>query len=148
MSSNNSTRHSIEILRAALPHLNNATKKPLELVVQANELLENISSYQNTDELSACSTDNTPVDLEALLTNIQEVCNDSEKEMIHMILNFLQTRKIYQAYDAFRSTNQANGKASNMSNQPNMMEFLMSQLSSEQKSTFENMSTILGAMNL
>lgn len=147
MKDSNTTKHSIEILRAALPHLNNAAKKPIELVVQANELFENISTFQNTDELSACSTDNSPVDVESLLTNIQDVCNDSEKELIHMILSFLQTRKIYQAYDSFRSANQANSKLSG-SGQPNMMEFLMSQLPPEQKSTFETMSMMLNAMNV
>lgn len=140
-------KHMIDILRAALPHLNGSTKKPIELAVQASEFFDNLSSLQNTNELSACSFENEPIDVESLLVHIQDVCNESEKEMIHMILNFLNARKIYQAYDAFRSISNQGTNDATFSNPPNMMDFLTSQLSSEQKSTFDNLSMMMNAIN-
>lgn len=138
--------HAMDIMRAAMPHLNTPAKNSVELLIKTGELLETASSLGKEGSLSACSTGNEPIDMEALLLHVQEVCNSTEKETVTMLLNFIKARKLYNTYQSYRG--QFSGSlGENEPGTPSMMEFMMSQLPPEQKSTFDNLSMILNTVN-
>ena len=145
-------QHAADIMRAALPHLNTQSKRPIELVLKTSELLDAIAN-PDSGELSACALDKEPIDLEAMLLHVQEVCNEQEKEQVNLILNFVKARKLYQTYQSFRINNpgfQGDNPGSGPFSSggfPSMMDFFTSQMSPEQKSSFDNISMILNAMN-
>lgn len=147
------TKHDIDLMKAAMPHLGSQPKQSIEVAIKMGELLESVSTLGNKSELSACDLNSEPPDMEALLVSIQEVCSNQEKELVHNILNFIKARKLYQTYQTFSASN--SGKSDHAkdgipfhSGSGDIMEFFKTQLNSEQKNTFENLSTLMGAMNL
>lgn len=144
-------QHSLDILKAAMPHLNQPAKHSIELALKTGELLETISDLSSPDQLSACDLAQEPIDMEAMLLQIQEVCTDAEKEAIHVILNFVKARKLYQTYQSVKGSNKPLGPFSNGSPFSNglssMMEFFTSQMPSEQKGMFDTMNMLFQTMN-
>ena len=112
-------------------------------------------------------------DMEAMLLHIREYCTPKEADIVQVILNFIHADKLFKNYrkfadshpDAFPSgelspnNNQTpmnvlfqlinglgalSGNMADAGNQNNyMMEFLKSQLSPEQKNTFEQLQNIM-----
>lgn len=100
-------KHAVDLMSAALPHVNTRAKANMEVLIKAGEFME---SFQTTGspELSACDVSNEPVDFEALLMSLQGVCNPKELELVNTMLNFLKTRKLYQTYQTMRDFLPAN----------------------------------------
>lgn len=154
---NRSTDYMLSIIRAALPYVNSKTRNGMEVAIKTGELAETFQAAEHSPELSACDLENDSTDIEGLLVSVQNVCHGPEKEMVNTVLNFIKTRKLYQSYQEFRKNNlqpelqaaSMNGSSSNDSSNNNMMlNFLMSQLTPEQKSTFDAMNMILNSGNL
>lgn len=148
------TSHVLDIIRAALPYVPSRTRNSMEVAIKTGELAESFSSVGQVAELEACDLENESVDMEGLLLSMQSVAIGPERDMLSTIFNFYKTRSMYQAYQAFRQNNPTPelSAASIGNNAPNGMnsqlfQFLMSQLSPEQKSTFENISALMRANN-
>lgn len=152
---NGSTDYMLNIIRAALPYVTSRTRSNMEVAIKTGELAETFQSMGNSPELEACDLENETVDVEGLLVSVQSVCQGREKDMINTALNFFKTRSLYQSYQQFRQNNlqpelQAasinnSGRSSNPNN--TMLDFLMSQLTPEQKSTFDAMNMIMNSGN-
>lgn len=152
MANMNHTEYVLNIIRAALPYVNSRTRNGMEAAIKTGELAETFQMARKEPELEAYELSNDTVDVEGLLTSVQSVCVGQEREMVNTALNFYKTRNLYQSYQEFRrnsmqaelqaaSLNSGTGKASSPNN--TMMEFLLSQLTPEQKSTFEAMSMMI-----
>lgn len=89
--------HFLTMMRMVQPHVSGRPKRSVELMLQSAELLHSVQQYREP-ELSACDTGQDFVDFEAMLTDLQTVCNPAESEFINLILNFFRSRKIYSAY--------------------------------------------------
>ncbi len=89
--------HFIDMMRAIQPHVSGRPKRSVELLLQSADLLHSVHQYQEP-ELSACDTSQDSIDFEALLMDLQGVCNPAEAELVNLILNFFRSRKIYSAY--------------------------------------------------
>ena len=100
-------KHAVDLMIAALPYVNTRAKANMEVLIKAGEFMESFQS-SSSPELSACDISDEPVDLEALLMNLQGVCNSKELELVNTILNFLKTRKLYQTYQTMRDFLPAN----------------------------------------
>ena len=100
-------KHAVDLMSAALPYVNSRTKANMEVLIKAGEFMDSFQS-SSSPELSACDISDEPVDLEALLMNLQGVCNSKELELVNTILNFLKTRKLYQTYQTMRDFLPAN----------------------------------------
>lgn len=94
-------KHAVDLMSAALPYVNSRAKANMEVLIKAGEFMETFQST-SSPELSACDISNEPVDLEALLMNLQGVCTPKEQELVNTILNFLKTRKLYHTYQTMR----------------------------------------------
>lgn len=157
---NGSTEYMLNIIRAALPYVTTRTRSNMEVAIKTGELAESFQSAGSTPELEACDLENETVDVEGLLVSVQNVCVGRERDMINTALNFFKTRSLYQSYQTFRRNSlqpelqaasvNGSGSGSRHSSNPNntMMDFLMSQLSPEQKSTFDAMNMIMNSGNL
>jgi hypothetical protein len=148
--SSSNLNHSIQIIRAALPYVNSSLQKSMSVAIKVNELIESFHSPV-PPELSACSTNNTELDIENMLVSIQSVCNSKENETINMILNTIKARKFYQTYQTMSSimqqpTDNTTNKAKPGKFDMGMMEILEAFMPPEQKSMFDNISMILSTM--
>lgn len=147
-------QHTMELMEAALPFLDGKPKLSIELALKTSELLDTLQDFPPPSQLSACDLDEKPIDLEALLLGLQTVCSNSEKELIHMLLNFVKAHSIYQSYQAFRTkkgqhpTGPENPFGDIGSNMGSMIEFLTSSMNPEQQSQFESMSMLLQMMQM
>lgn len=152
---NDSTEYLLNIIRAALPYVNSRTRNNMEVAIKTGELAESFQSIHHTPELEACDLGNDTVDVEGLLLSVQNVCVGREKDMINTALNFYKTRSLYQSYQEFRKENlqpelqaASVGNSGNTNNPNNtMFNFLMSQLTPEQKSTFDAINMLMNSGN-
>lgn len=124
----------IDMLKAAMPYTAPHLRKPMQVYIQANELVDYIHSEENENELEACDTGSVG-DIEGMMEHIRPFCNKRECELVDMVLNFFRAQKMYQCY---RNYSSVNGKSCTGGG---MFEFLMSQLSPEQRSMFDKMSS-------
>lgn len=91
--------HFWTMMRMVQPHVSGQPKRSVELMLQSADLVQSIQQYREP-ALSACDTGQDFIDFEAMLTDLQTVCNPAEAEFINLILNFFRSRKIYSAYRA------------------------------------------------
>jgi hypothetical protein len=159
----NEGTNKIEILKAALPYMSHKSKKPLQFIIQAEELSASLKSMDDDSSISAFDLDENPPDIEAMLLHIKDLCSAADQDLINVILNFFKTQKLYQSYSMFMGNNSLNNKMNGMGlggmglggmglgdmgpgNSNSMLDFLMSQLTPDQKSTFETLSMMMSAM--
>ena len=156
------SKHTADILKAAFPYVNTNTQSSMNMIIKAAELADSVDEVQKQPVLSSCDINDEPLDAEALLTNVRPVCYPQEMEFVDMILNFIRARKIYHNYQDYASKQVSaaqvhnNNKSRNnsfnpmnlfgMNNNVNMMDFLLSQLTPEQRATFDNMSSMMSMM--
>lgn len=143
--------HNIEMMKTALPYMNPQAQKSIEVLVKTEELLDTVHVLEQPSELSACNVNKEPFDMEAMLLQMKQIGTKKEQETIDNLLNFVKMQKLLQAYSLFINKKQASNSSSETketsSSQDTLMEFLMSQLSAEQKANFENINLVLNAMN-
>lgn len=153
---NGSTEYLLNIIRAAIPYVNSRTRNNMEVAIKTGELAESFQSANQPPELAACDLGDDTTDVEGLLTSVQNVCIGRDRDMMNTALNFYKTRNLYRSYQKFRKESMSPelqaasvGGSGNMNNPNNtMFNFLMSQLTPEQKSTFDAMNMLMTNGNL
>lgn len=146
----------MSMLRAALPYTAGDRRQALEILLQADALLST-ARKNPVDDLEACDTEPNP---EEMLLHMQEFCTPRESDFIQMMLNFIKAGHLFQNYREFLASHNhtgpsgeawSSGFSGNTSNplhillqmlggfggSGNLMEFLLTQLSPEQKQMFE-----------
>lgn len=144
--------HTLNIFKAALPHVAPQVQSGMNVVLKANELMSTVQDMSSPGELSAMDINNEPKDPELLLTSIRGACYPQEAEMIDNMLNFLRARKIFSAYQSYnqnvlQTAEMDKNKKNNGGNHNGMMDFLLSQLGPEQRSTFEMFNMVMNSMS-
>ena len=127
-------RH-VNMLKAAVPYTSPRFRKPMQILIQAQELASYIRDDDEAD-LSACGLESAG-DVEGMMESMRGFCSKQEKDTVEMVLNLLRTQKFYRAYRQFMASGKNNSDNA-------MFEFLMSQLAPDQQASFEKMSSILG----
>lgn len=142
------------MLKAALPYVPPQNKKAMEIILQADNLLclaSEVSSNDDDMTLRAAQADTpaTPAVYEKLLLNIKDYCTPAESEIVRMLLNFLHADELFKNYRDFTKNHYAmqTEEYNENDNQNFMMEFLMSQLSPKQRTTFEQVTNIMNNKN-
>ena len=143
--------HTINIFKAALPHVDPQMQGSMNVILKANDLMSTVQEISNPGELLAMDLNSEPKDPELLLTSIRSACLPREMEMIDTILNFVKARKIFNAYQSYnqnilQAAEMDKNKRNNGDNRNGLMDFLMSQLSPEQRSTFEMFNMVMNSM--
>lgn len=146
------TRHTLDILKAAIPYIDRRTQRSMNLAIQASELASNLRETRTSPELSACDLEPFSFNLEGMLVSIKEVASKRERELIDFVLNIMGTKKLYDTYSLLTKGNDA--MKNHYTGFPNLnagfnnMDLLKSFLSPEQASTFETMSALMSAMSM
>jgi len=125
----------IQMIKTAIPYISVPTQKFAAIYAKALELNNTISFFNNAgSDLSACSlsADGTALDM---LNDIQDYCNDNEKEMVDLMINFLNSFQLYNSYKA------EFGQVAETNNNP--MGLLKTFLSPEQQTMFETYNLLL-----
>ena len=133
MEFSNEHQRRLAMLKAALPYVPPHNKKAMEIILQADNLISLATEVsQNDDEMT-------------LRVNIKDYCTPAESEVVRMLLNFLHADELFKNYRDFAKTHSAvkSEEYSENSTQNFMMEFLMSQLSPQQRTTFEQVSKVM-----
>ena len=150
MEFSNEHQRRLAMLKAALPYVPPQNKKAVEIILQADNLISLAAEVSESDDemtLHAAQADYpaTPAVYEKLLLNIKDYCTPAESEIVRMLLNFLHADELFKNYRDFTKTHAAVKSEEYGENDTRnfMMEFLMSQLSPQQRSTFEQVSNIV-----
>lgn len=154
----------ISMLRAALPYTAGHQRHALDLLLQADTLINTVRGGTAND-LEACEAEAQP---EEMLLHMQEFCTPRESDMVQMALNFIKAGHLFRNYREFVASHassgmsedlQAAGIESSMSNplqmlfqllgglggigstngNTQMVEFLLTQLSPDQRQLFEQL---------
>ncbi|MDF2587970.1 MAG: hypothetical protein K0S41_1811 [Anaerocolumna sp.] len=160
--SSNLISHTLDIVKAAFPYLDSDSQQSLDLIIKMGEVWDSFQSLRQRDTVTTFSLRKQSIDLEALLTNVREVCYDRERDLVDMILNMIKAKNLYDTYVTLTQTmasqsdysdNQDNSNSTNtsggmfgMGGNSNMMEILSSLLTPEQKSTFDNINLMFNTM--
>ena len=148
----NKTKRILDILKAALPHVEVQSMRTVQIMVKATELIDTINSRYF--ELSTLNLNEGKGNMEEMLNSIREFCTGKEREIVDMILNVIKAKNLYQTYQMLSSLNfnddsdtEGNPFAEfGFDNNVDMMEILSSMLTPEQQSTFETLNMILSTM--
>lgn len=139
--------HNLELLKVALPYMNPQIQKSVEVVTKADEFINMMQSPGPSSDLSTMSISPNQMDLEEILQQLKSVSNKNEQDMLDNMTNIIKMQKMIQSYRSFMQAKQPTDSNKVDSSQDTMMEFLLSQLTSDQKSNFDNISVVLNAMN-
>ncbi|WP_099468426.1 hypothetical protein [Konateibacter massiliensis] len=91
--------HQLEIIKAAIPYINNSGQRAMSVFVKASELAETVSLFQRPDAgigITAQSEGSkNPMDM---LNDIKAVCTGKEQETVNMIINYFNAFQLYRTY--------------------------------------------------
>lgn len=156
-------KHMVDIMKAALPHLDSSTQESASLLIKTSELMDSLRSVRSQEHVSTFSLNRQNIDIEALLNSVRTVCYARERQLIDNVLNFLRMKNMFDTYSTLSSMMSSSsddtgtkeeqsqgaentGGGSGLGFNSNMMDILSTMLSPEQKSTFDNMSMMLNMM--
>lgn len=153
-------RH-MAMLKAALPYVMPESRRAIEVMLQADALIHTARGMQEQEDYGLTAAEvqldgegktGTPApfraDPENMLQCIREYCTPREADFIQTILNVLQANRLFRNYREFQKTHPAASHSDLSAAQTGgtnnqLMEFLLSQLAPEQKSTFEQFQRIM-----
>lgn len=129
--------HRTQMLKAALPYMDNRNQKNLVLFIKFWEMRNAMSLLQKEDsQLRACSDEDDESRMLHMLNDIRQFCNDKEREFIDMFLNFSQAMQLFSSYRNVTPDSKDNNS---------MMDMLRTMLSPEQQTMFETYSQMLSS---
>lgn len=148
----NQQSHMFQILKAAVPYLDHKSKKSVGIIIKTNELADSLHKLNTREELSTCELGEDKTDIEGMLESIRPHCNEKETELVDLVLNFIKARNLYTTYQTLAAANTEKSKeqtdnSSSFFGINNMQDFIMSMLTPEQQSNFQNMSAVMSAMD-
>lgn len=135
------TTHNMKLIKTALPYIRVSEQRFLSIYLKFSEFINTIQFFsQNNASLTACEQDiDSQGNLLEMVTALKNVCDDTERETLDMMLNFLQAMQIYKTYSEFYKTSgefQQENQDSDTTQFQNM-DILKAFLSPEQQTMFE-----------
>ena len=125
----------IQMLKAAIPHLDIYSGRKLAMLIRALEFRQTMSVFKE-EKLSICSVNlNQRPNIEDVLRDIRKYCAPSEAEQIDQFLNMLNAVRIYNQYNELFKNNDF----SNMMNQMNSIKNSNMNISPEQIKMLQNL---------
>lgn len=86
----------LQMMKAAIPYLPSSLQRSLSVYIKMMEMNNVITYYNNP--IHACSAPSDASDPEALLNDLRNYGNDSQRQSLDQILNLMHTLKMYQEY--------------------------------------------------
>lgn len=88
----------LQMLKAAIPYINNNSQKSMAFLVKFMELQRTVSLFKDSENsLQMCAAPETeePRPLQ-MLSDIREYCSEKDQETIDMFINFVQMFSTYE----------------------------------------------------
>ena len=117
-----------EIIKAAMPHFEPSSAELLKVLLHVEELRELMSGSLSRAQLSAQAMETQPVDVEAMLTDIRQLCTPKEQQLIDSVLSFFQLRRVMEMAQIFRDAPPGEGSDESGFD---MMDFVMSMMNTD-----------------
>ncbi|MBQ4530139.1 MAG: hypothetical protein IJA36_05955 [Lachnospiraceae bacterium] len=134
------TTHNMKLIKTALPYIDISEQRFLSIYLKFSEFVNTIHLFsEKPSALSACkSAGPQEGNVLELVNALKTVCDDTERETLDMMLNFMQAMQLYKTYSEFYKASgefQPNPEdtAFNFKN----MDVLKTFLSPEQQTMFE-----------
>lgn len=135
------TTHNMKLIKTALPYIQISEQRFLSIYLKFSEFVNTIQFFsKNETSLTACEQpSNSQGNLLEMVTALKNVCNDTERETLDILLNFLQAMQLYKTYSELYKTSEEFKQSDDMSgtSQFQNMDMLKSFLSPEQQNIFE-----------
>lgn len=126
----------LQLIKAAIPHMNSAEQKFLSVYVKVLELMNAVSLVNNPEEsVKICSVEQEGEPTLNMLNDIRCYCSETEKESIDLLINFMNAYQLYRTYKA---------SADSPEGAEDSMLAVRSMLTPEQQSMFETYKTLFG----
>lgn len=131
------------ILEAALPYVAPSSRHAIQMFLQMDSLValarnnnggENGGYSLEAAEHNQFSSEKRINNVQEMLLQIQEHLTQRESEMVQMVLNFMNTGKLFRRYREFNRNETSN---------TSLRDFLISQMNPEQKASFEQLQNIM-----
>jgi hypothetical protein len=90
--------HTAELVRAAIPFVDNRTQGMADLFVKVCDLMGSVKSAKKPQNLAACGFALENIDVEGLLAAVRPVCNKRERDIVDRILNLFHMKKMFEMY--------------------------------------------------
>ena len=147
----------IKLLKKAFPHLDDRSRRPINLILKINELNECLNEVSRGNGLESCSDNVSTINTEALLKDIQPECPNPWRDMIDLFLNFTKTKDFYNTYKTVNNITDISSLFNNVSkdssvinnlfniNKNSTLEQMKTSLSPEQLERINELSQILNA---
>lgn len=156
-------KRQMSILRAAIPYVMPESRRAIEIVLQADALVNTARNYSANMDYPLESaefhegggetalqppSESFQPDPENMLLHIQEFCSPRESDLIQTMLNFIRAGKLYRGYQEFQKAHPLSKQsdleaASTSGNNNQLIEFLLSRLNPEQKTILEQMRQVM-----
>jgi hypothetical protein len=100
------TTHNMKLIKTALPYIQVSEQRFFSIYLKFSEFINTIQFFsKNETSLTACEqSDYSQGNLLEMVTALKNVCNDTERETLDMLLNFLQAMQLYKTYSEFYKT--------------------------------------------
>lgn len=135
------TTHNMKLIKTALPYIQISEQRFLSIYLKFSEFVNTIQFFsKNETSLTACGQSaGSQGNLLEMVTALKNVCNDTERETLDILLNFLQAMQLYKTYSELYKTSEEFKQQDDISgtSQFQNMDMLKAFLSPEQQSIFE-----------
>lgn len=96
--------HTAELVKAAIPFVDNRTQGMADLFVKVCDLMGSVKSARSSQNLAACGFTLESIDIEGLLAAVRPVCNKRERDIVDRILNLFHMKKMFEMYNSMMET--------------------------------------------
>lgn len=130
--------HHLEIIKAAIPYINNSEQRVISVYVKASELAETMEIFRKPEaSIGITAQGSEGASVMDMLNDIKAVCTSKEQETINMMINFSNAFQMYQSYS------QTFGDSGmEQPNSSNMLDGLKGLLTPDQQKMFETYSVM------
>ncbi|MFA9378866.1 MAG: hypothetical protein ACERKZ_19285 [Lachnotalea sp.] len=136
-------KHQLEIIKAAIPYINNSEQKLVSVYVKVSELMDTVTIFQKPESsVGICSTGDNEGGILNMLNDIKAVCTSKEKETINMVINYMNA---FQLYNSYQDTYSDTENTYNENSSSNMFDNLKDLLTPEQQKMFETYSVMFNS---
>ena len=138
--------HKMQLIKAAIPYIPDSEQRFISVYIKFNELMTTMRLFDsNKDALGICSVNENATTAD-MLNALKVHCNQSEKEMLEMIENFMQVSALYRQYAASSPDSGDGQNTASAGGAFSPMDLLKGMLTPEQQSTFDTYSTLFDTM--
>ncbi|MGN0466534.1 MAG: hypothetical protein ACI4F9_09355 [Lachnospiraceae bacterium] len=118
----------LSMLESIMPYIGEHLRKPLALSIKFLEIKKILTEFDDEEKLSACGLENSPPNIDSLLTALRNNSSPEMAEQIDQIITMRNIMKMYQTYTELMKNNPdifSSSYSSSNSNNGNTQEILL-----------------------